>query len=280
VTQRRLGIAIALVVLMALLQGCGGGGGGGDDDEGGPAPTEVKAASSGADVEPAALPQGYAEVTVANGGTIRGVASFKGTAPAQKVIQVTKDNEKLGFDTIPDESMIVSAGGGIQNVVVFIQGIMEGKPLSRSLPAITNKGARFRPHVQNFYQREFLIRSEDPVLHNTHPYLGRKEEGGRSQYNVAISPPEPGEVKEIRRPLKAAGMYQIRCDAHDWMRGWIWVLDHPYGSVSGEDGAYVIDEIPPGIYKLTAWHETLGEQEAEVIVTAGGTAEVDFGFGL
>jgi hypothetical protein len=278
VTQRRLGIAIALVLLVALLQGCGGGGG--DDDGGGPAPTEAQASSSETDVEPAALPQGYSEVTVANGGTVRGVASFEGAAPAQKVIQVTKDNEKLGFDTIPDESLMVSAGGKIQNVVVFIQEITEGKPLSRSLPAITNKGARFRPHVQSFYQREFLIRSEDPVLHNTHPYLGRKEEGGRSQYNVAISPPKTGEVKEIRRPLKAAGMYQIRCDAHDWMRGWIWVLDHPYGSVSGKDGTFVIDEIPPGTYKLTAWHERLGEQEAEVTVTADGTAEVDFGFGL
>ncbi len=276
-TQKRLTIAIALVVLVALLQGCGGGGSGGEE----PAPTEVTAPSAATTAtEDVALPEGYTEITVSNGGAIRGVATFKGTAPAQGVIPVTKDNTKFGFDTIPDESLIVSADGKIKNVVVFIQEITEGKPLSRSLPAITNKGARFRPHVQTFYQREFLIRSEDPVLHNTHPYLGRKEEGGRSLYNVALSPPKSGEPKEVRRPLKRSGMYQIRCDAHDWMRGWIWVLDHPYGSVSAEDGTYVIDEIPPGTYRLTAWHEKLGEQEVEVTVTAGGTAEVSFEFGV
>ena len=216
---------------------------------------------------------------MSNGGAIRGIATFQGAPPEQGVINCTKDCDVFG-PTIPEESLIVSTDGNIQNVVVFIQEITEGLPLSKALPAITNQLGRFEPHVQVFYQREFLIRSVDPVLHNTHPYLGRKEEEGRSQYNVAMSPPKDGEEKEVLRPLKRAGMYQIRCDAHDWMRGWIWVIDHPYGATSDVDGTFAIEDVPPGTYMLTAWHEKLGEQEVEITITPGGTTEVNFEFGL
>ena len=277
-----LGAAMA-ALLVAIVGACGGGG----DTPAAtsttlPTSTQVAAQpTTAAAKETDALPTGYTGITVSNGGAIRGRATFLGAAPEQGVINCTKDCDVFGA-TIPEESLIVSTDGNIQNVVVFIQEITEGKPLPRELPSITNKGGRFVEHVQAFPQREFLIRSEDPVLHNTHPYFGRKEEGGRSLYNVAMSPPEPGTVKEVRRPLnRGAGMYQFRCDAHDWMRGWIWILDNPYGVVSGENGTYTIDDIPPGTYKLTAWHEVLGEQaEVEVTVTAGGTTEVNFEFSL
>lgn len=266
-TQRTLTIATTLLMLGVLFQACGGGG----DAE--PTPTQSQAAA-----QDVALPEDYVEVTVTNGGGIRGISSFIGSPPPQGVIQVTKDSEAFG-NTIPNERLIVSANGMIKNVVVFIQEITEGKSLPTNLPSVTNRGGRFVDHVQVFPQREILIRSEDPVLHNTHPYFGRKEEGGRSLYNVAMSPPNEGEAKEVRRPLnRGAGMYQLRCDAHDWMRGWVWVLDHPYGAVSAEDGTFVIDDIPPGTYMLTAWHETLGEQEMEVTVLAGTTVDANFEF--
>ena len=284
--QRKLAPVMALVVLVFLLQACGGGG---DDAPAStsttsPTPTSVAAQPTEVPdrfVDPSKLPA-WTEIDVSNGGTITGVATHQSAPPEQGVIVCTKDCDVFG-DTIPQESLIVSGDGKIENVVVFIEEITEGKALSRAMPSITNQLGRFEPHVQTFYAREFLIRSVDPVLHNTHPYLGRKEEGGRSCYNVAIRADE-GDAKQIRKNLCAgavqSGVYQIRCDAHDWMRGWVLLLDHPYGATSGEDGSYVIDQIPPGTYMLKAWHETLGEQVTEITVTAGGTTEVNFEFGL
>lgn len=278
--HKRLVTTIGLVLLSAvLLQGCGGSATSPPET-----PQATATESSALDAvgtspdTPVALPEGYKEVAVRDGGAIKGVASFKGTPPPQGTIKVTKDRDVFG-DTIPDESLIVSADGKIQNVVVVILDIKEGKPLPKTLPTITNKKGRFVAHAQAFPQRDLLIRSEDSVLHNTHPYYGTKEGGGTSLYNVAIRM-RPGEApKEVRRPLKfGAGMYQIRCDAHDWMRGWIWILDHPYGAVSGSDGTYSITDIPPGSYKVKAWHETLGEQQTEVTVKAGATPQVNFEF--
>lgn len=283
VSYKSVGNAVALMLLGLLLQACGGG------DEEAPLPIQTTAPTATVELAPTVepgelttnkLPPNYTEIAVTNGGTIRGRVTFLGTPPEQGVIQVTKDNSVFG-DTISDEGLIVSRENEIKSVAVFITEITQGKPLSNSLPAVTNRNASFQDHVQVFYQGEMLIRSEDPVLHNTHPYFGRKEEGGRSCYNVAIRA-EEGEVKEVRkdvcRPARQAGLYQLRCDAHDWMRGYRWLLEHPYGDTTSGDGAYLIDQVPPGTYTLKAWHEKLGEQEVEVTVGPGETLEVNFEF--
>lgn len=266
-TKRALWLTMGLILMLIfVLQGCGG------TAEVSPTPSEVPPDST--------TPGAYTEIIVTNGGSIRGIVTFKGTPPPQGTIAVTKDNDIFG-DTVPDETLLVSAGGRIKNVVIFIDGIKEGKPIPDTVPVIGNKGARFIPHVQVFAQREWLLRNEDPVLHNIHPYLGVKGAGGLSLYNVAMSPGEGGAVKELTRPLRRGpGLHNIRCDSHKWMVAWAWVLDHPYGIVTAEDGSFIIDEIPPGTYKLKVWHETLGEQEVAITITAGGTTEVNFEFGL
>ncbi len=270
-TKRTLWITVGLILMLILvLQGCGGGA----------APvTEAPPASS----EPApesTTPAAYTEISVTDGGNIRGVVTFEGTPPPQGTIAVTKDNDIFG-DTVPDETLMVSVGGGIKNAVIFIDVIKEGKPIPDTVAVIGNKGALFTPHVQVFARQEWLLRNEDPVLHNIHPYLGVKGAGGLSLYNVALSPGEGGAAKEITRPLRRGpGLHNIRCDSHKWMVAWAWVLEHPYGIVTGEDGSFVIDDIPPGTYKLKVWHETLGEQDAEITITAGGTTEVDFELSL
>ena len=270
--RNKLRVIIGLILLgTVLLQSCGGGAVEPTPRPKTSAPTSEPVAST--PDQPVAQPDGYTEVTVTNGGGIRGIITLKGAPPSQGTITVTKDNDVFG-NTIPDETLIVSADGNVKNAFVFIVEIDQGKALPKTLPILNNEGGRFVPHAQVFPQREFLIVNSDPVLHNTHPYLGLKGEGGRSLYNIAMSK----QGKEVRRPLRNGGLYQIRCDAHDWMRSYVWVLDHPYGEISGEDGAYTITDIPAGTYKLMAWHEEMGEQEVEVIVPAGGTVEVNFEF--
>ena len=48
--------------------------------------------------------------------------------------------------------------------------------------------------------------------------------------------------------------------------------------VTKDDGSYSIGDVPPGTYKVKAWHEALGQKEFEVTVAAAGTATSDFAF--
>ena len=47
-------------------------------------------------------------------------------------------------------------------------------------------------------------------------------------------------------------------------------------AVSGGDGRFTIDNIPPGTYDVRVWHETLKGASQKVTVTAGKPAEVSF----
>lgn len=44
------------------------------------------------------------------------------------------------------------------------------------------------------------------------------------------------------------------------MRAFIFLQEHPYYAVTGEDGTYELTDVPPGQYQLDVWHESLGER--------------------
>ncbi len=55
------------------------------------------------------------------------------------------------------------------------------------------------------------------------------------------------------------------------------MIKGPYAT-SDANGAYTINNVPPGNYTVTAWQEDLGTQTAKVTVAAGGSASADFTF--
>jgi hypothetical protein len=135
---------------------------------------------------------------------------------------------------------------------------------------LVNEKGRFIPHVQVAKQGAKLeVVNNDPVLHNTHGF-----QEGRTIFNPAV----PTQGLKVQAPLRKPGIIEVMCDAHDWMNGWVVVLEHPYFSVTGEDGSYSIADIPPGTYAVTAWHEKLGKKQTQITVTAGRSQNVDFAF--
>ena len=52
------------------------------------------------------------------------------------------------------------------------------------------------------------------------------------------------------------GLITIRCDAgHAWMSASVMVIEHPYHAITGTDGSFRLDDVPPGAYQLRMWHE-------------------------
>lgn len=209
----------------------------------------------------------YREVVLSNGATIVGEAIYKGSPPGPYVIWVAKDAKVFG-EKVPDERITVSRAGKIKYVLVTIEGIKEGKPWPDNRPGLQNKGGRFLPHFQVARTGSKLeIVNQDPVLHNTHAVYN-----SRTLFNLSL----PIQEQVIRKTLRPAGLVEIMCDTHDWMNGWIAVMDHPYHAITGEDGAYEITNIPPGTYNLAAWHEKLGRRQVQVTVKADGLMRVNF----
>ncbi|MFQ5851234.1 MAG: carboxypeptidase regulatory-like domain-containing protein [Candidatus Binatia bacterium] len=224
---------------------------------------------------------GYEVINVKNGGRIEGKVNFAGKPPATKPLQVNKNKDFCG--SVPDETYIIGPGKGIKNVVVAITNVEKGKDLGQKATVlIDNVKCRFVPHVQVMVKGlKVKIRNSDSILHNTHPYLV-KQPRNRTIVNLAL--PIQGQViditKRLRRKMRKEreGIIRIKCDAHEWMLGWVHVYEHPYFAITDEKGVFTIADVPPGKYKLRAWHEALGEVESEVSVPASGEVAVNFRF--
>lgn len=203
----------------------------------------------------------YEVVSVTDGGTIRGKVVFSGTPPAKKKIIPTKDREACGSGVREVDQILVGADKGVQEAIVYLKQVEKGKAWEKlaKLPFIDNVKCDFQPHVQVMAPGDFEIVNSDPVLHNTHGFLGKV-----TVFNVAL----PNQEQRIKRPLRRPGMVRVECDAHGWMLGWVYVADNPYYAVTGKDGSFAIAGVPPGSYTLVGWQEYTGSVEIPVTVKA------------
>ena len=164
--------------------------------------------------------------------------------------------------------LIVSAKGGVQNVVITIEGL-EGEFKEDPLE-IDQKNKTYIPRISvSMVGNELTFRNTDAILHNVHSY-----DGVQTLYNFAM----PKFLKKKTVKLEKAGLKKIRCDVHQDMVAYVVVTDNPYYAITNQAGLFQIDSLPAGTYKIKAWHETLGTLEQEVTVTPGEKTAVIFEF--
>jgi plastocyanin len=182
----------------------------------------------------------------------------KGAAP----VRVTIDQKVCGQE-LPDEAIVVDAQGRLANAVVILTGVK--RAASRDV-SVTNDKCRFAPRVQVIAPKtNVTTTSKDAVLHTTNAQL----ENGRSLFNVAL--PMPGIT--ITKAISPTGHVRLVCNTHPWMRGWM-VVTEEAAAISGADGRFTIDNVPPGTYELRVWHEALKGAPQKVTVSAGKPTEV------
>jgi hypothetical protein len=75
---------------------------------------------------------------------------------------------------------------------------------------------------------------------------------------------------------KTPGIVRVFCDIHSHMSAFILVFNHPFFDVTGTDGRYRIDAVPPGTYSVVAWNEGLASEPKSVTIADGAIAELDF----
>jgi hypothetical protein len=205
--------------------------------------------------------------------SITGSVRFVDSPPTLAPVKVSKDQDYCG-ETLPNETYLVDANGGLKNAVVFLEvqpAAVGGDP--QKLNVIENTGCSYAPRILAMQKGERLrVRNNDPKLHIPHSYLNQKTV-------FMLSLPFKNSILEATQKIRDAGILKIVCDTHAWMIGFIHVFDHPYFAVTDDKGTFSISNVPAGTYTLKAWHEDGGVKSQEITVSESGDARASFAFG-
>lgn len=109
--------------------------------------------------------------------------------------------------------------------------------------------------------------NNDDIFHNVF------SESDPKKFDLGLYKNNP---PEKRVTFDRSGKVDVYCSIHANMHCIVLVLENPYFAATDDSGRYAITNIPPGRYKLKAWHERLPADEREITVPERGATNVDF----
>lgn len=247
---------------------------------------------------------GYEEAPVRDAGTITGKVTLSGEIPPARVFPLVlypfgpfckKISDGKGSVVIQEYN--VGPKGGFQDTIVSIQNIEKGKPFPPVKSEFIAVDCMFHPadvpeeHLFEMHEgylrhnhplvgvmqndQPLTVINKDPIIHNGQVF--QKEKG-----NIVLNFPLPASMTKPNGGIvhldKGRRIAQMICGMHEFMQTWAYRVDNPYYARTEKDGLFTIDRLPPGIYKVVAWHPRLEPIEKTVSVPPNGKVEINFEF--
>ena len=262
----------------------------------------VTAAALAALLAGAAPASAYEEVTVTDGGTVTGRVTLSGKVPKPKGYNLTIMPDPFYCGRISDgqgwrilQPFQVGPAGEFRDVVVYLEGIAKGKPFEdKSVRQIEAKDCLFIPFTTVVRDDQSVtVVNMDPVMHDMQGYE-TSNLGPRVLFNVPLpmNPQHPRNFKErsdaalyhkhmagaptkqLVSLRKGRRVFVMQCGFHAYMESWGLAVSNPYYAKTDEEGRFTMTDVPPGTYKLVAWHPYVRTSiEQTVTISPKKTAE-------
>jgi plastocyanin len=210
------------------------------------------------------------------------------SVPAGTITGTVRAEGKTGADDNPPDNGAYTSRkykfvprvdyAAMHDFVVFIEGrVGTNRPpptnvLEVTTTKIAQKGAVFSPHVLPvMVDTTVEWPNYDNIYHNVFSMSDAK------QFDLGLY---KGNPPDKRVTFNKPGRVDVFCSIHENMHCIILVLENPYFAATDENGRFSITNVPPGTYKLKAWHERLPADEREITVSTNGEVKVDFTLGI
>lgn len=225
----------------------------------------------------------YDTVVVTGGAVLRGTVTFKGTAPEPKEFELRRYPDPVFCGALSDgnglrflKEVTVGRDGGLKDVVVVVEGIQSGKPFTFTDAQVEANICQFLPFVTVVSdKRQLTVTNRDPVSHDIQGYA--YDEAGVDIVLHRSSLKASG-TTDVVQLVKGRRIFTMQCGRHPYMQNWGYAIDNPYYAVTNSDGSFSIGDLPPGTYRIKAWHPILDVQEREVTVKPNDTVTLDLLF--
>ena len=234
------------------------------------------------------------------GGSVKGKVTFEGELPpAEKFVFESFPNSKFcgKHPDVTDEGrrrvinpIEIGKDKGLKHAIVYLQDLQDKQWMKNfeqtqidirlcdflPLTAVVVNGKNIR--VVNHDADSDDPKAAKGVAHTVRAY---EVLNPRSKPLFSVGLPIKG--SELNKPVKMnmwkkGSIIRLTCEQHEWMRGFLLPVQNSFYAVVNHEGAFSIDNIPPGSHILSAWHPKLGKVEQTIEVSEGDSVEINFNF--
>jgi hypothetical protein len=233
-------------------------------------------------------------------GTIRGEVLWEGPVPSParlEIFPIPAGSPRLVREN-PNAPVVDGHSKGVGKAVVFLRGVDPDKarPWDHSPVRVEQQDRRLIVRQGQAEVRAAFVRrgEEIEMVSRDHSFYSLRARGS-AFFTFTFPDPE----KPRRRTLDKKGLVELGSGAgHYWMRGYLFVDDHPYYARTDAQGRFELTQVPPGRYQVVCWlpnwnvrrknlapetalvdsviYAEPWEQEEEVVLEPGGEGRVQF----
>lgn len=151
--------------------------------------------------------------------------------------------------------VVTNKGSQLRNVVVYLTSDSPLTPTDASNVAIMDQvNSQFVPHIL-VVQRGALVDfpNSDSIKHHVYSFSPTKT------FELQLYK-DDNHAPEL---FDKSGRVEMGCNVHDWMLGYIYVVDTPYFGKTDDNGILSLD-IPEGEYQVHIRHPRIQDDETQL----------------
>jgi hypothetical protein len=202
-------------------------------------------------------------------GIIRGHVLWKGDIPGVPGLKVGLNPaygppfDKAQLRDNPNAPIVDPYGRGVADAVVFLEGVDadNARPWNHGPLHIEQQDGRIHIRQEGLDSRIGFVRpTDDVVLVSKDSYPHALRASGAAFFTLTF--PDPGQP--LVRRFEHKGRVELTSGlGYYWMRGHLFVDEHPYYARTDSRGRFVLRDVPPGHYRLVCWHPSWIEDSHE-----------------